>query len=211
MATVESVQRAPILAIGAAIQSLTTPGVFEETMLIEISGNLPCYSDTLRATGDGWRSDLVMLSMFGPRNAVRAAWANLSKSSGRRGRCGSITVGGRNVGMSEGISYLTVSAPLDRGLLHSVIFHPMLGHNAPDIGFIYQTGPDADRRYFARLARWCPVPLRITWCSLLWDLGRKHGSIVAMEGHGREVWRVSTSRDAWEPIVRDALVAGELR
>lgn len=180
-------------------------------MLIEIKGNLPCYSDTLRVEGSQWRSDLVMLSMFGPRNAVRAAWANLSKSSGRRGRCGSIAVGDRTVSMSEGVGYLTVNAPLERGLLHMVIFHPMFSHNAPDVGSFYQTGPDADRRYFARLARWCPVPLRAAWRSSLWELGRKHGPIAQAEGHGREAWKVTTTREAWEPIVRDALVAGELQ
>jgi hypothetical protein len=180
-------------------------------MLIEIEGALPCYSDTLRVCGEGWRSELVMLSMFGPRNAVRAAWASLSKSSGRRGRCGSITVGGRNVGMGEGVGYLTVNAPLDRGLLHTVIFHPMFSHNAPDAGSFYQTGPDAGRRYFTRLARWCPVPLRAAWRSSLWDLGRTHGAITQAAGHGREAWKVSTVTDTWEPIVREALLAGELQ
>jgi hypothetical protein len=179
-------------------------------MLIEIEGDLPCHSDTLRVRSGGWRTELVLLSLFGPRNAVRAAWATLSKSSGRRGRTGSICVGGRNVGLADGVAYSTVSAPLERGLLHSVIFHPMLSHNAPDVGFIYQVGPDASRRYFDRLARWCPVPFRATWRSALWDLGRKHGSIVQVEGHGRETWHVSTKRDVWEPIVRDALVAKEL-
>jgi hypothetical protein len=180
-------------------------------MLIAIQGALPCYSDTLRVDRSGHRSDLVMLSMFGPRNAVRAAWANLSKSTGRRGRCGSIAVGDTTVGLSEGVGYLTVSAPLDRGMLHMVIFHPMFSHNAPDVGSYYQTGPDAERRYFARLARWCPVPLPTAWRSPLWDLGRKHGAIVCADGHGREAWKVSTVTDTWEPIVRDALVAGELR
>lgn len=177
-------------------------------MLTEIEGDLPCHCDTLRVSG---RSDLVMLSMFGPRNAVRAAWANLSKSSGRRGRCGSITVGGRNVSMSEGVGYLAVNAPLDRGLLHMVIFHPMFSHNAPDIGSFYQTGPDASRRYLVRLARWCPVPLRDPWGPSLWELGREHGAIVQMEGHGREAWQVSTARDTWEPIVRNAIIAGGLQ
>jgi len=180
-------------------------------MLLKIEGDLPCHSDTLRARSNGWCSELVLLSMFGPRNAVRAAWATLSKSSGRSGRTGSITVGGQSVRMSTDVAYLTVNAPLERGLLHCVIFHPMFGHNAPDLGFIYQTGPEAERRYFERLARWCPVPLRTAWCPTLWDLGRTHGAITPVDGHGREAWHVSTKRDVWEPIVRDALVAGELR
>lgn len=180
-------------------------------MLIEVDGDLPCYSDALRVRGDGWRSELVLLSMFGPRNAVRAAWAKLSKASGRRGRRESISVGGKSVAMADGVSYSTVSAPLERGLLHTVIFHPMLSHNAHDLGFIYQVGPDASRRYFDRLARWCPVPLRAAWRGPLWDLGRAHGAIVEVRGHGREVWHVTTTRDAWEPIVRDALVTKELQ
>jgi hypothetical protein len=179
-------------------------------MLLEIEGDLPCHSDTLRTHGDTWRSDLVLLSMFGPRNAVRAAWANLSKVSGRRGRHGSISVGGKTVGMRENVAYSAVHAPLERGLLHCVIFHPMLGHNAPDTGSFYQVGPNADRRYFTRLARWCPVPFRSSWQAPLWDIGRENGTIVEVNGHGREVWHVSTKRESWEPLVRDALISGEL-
>lgn len=179
-------------------------------MLLQVEGNLPCHSDTLRVRSEGWRSELVLLSMFGPRNAVRAAWATLAKTSGRRGRHGSIVVGGTNIGMKEDVSYSVVNAPLERGLLHSVIFHPMLSHNAPDTGFIYQVGPEAERRYFDRLARWCPVPLRKTWCAPLWDVGRENGAITEVKGHGREVWHVSTTRDVWEPIVRDALISGKL-
>jgi len=180
-------------------------------MLIEVCGDLPCHSDALRVYGDGWRSELVLLSLFGPRNAVRAAWATLSKSQARRGRTGSIRVGDRTVGLAEGVAYTTVQAPLERGLLHSVMFHPLLSHHAPDRGFFYQVGPDAALRYFPRLARWCPVPFRTSWREALWDLGRAQGAIGYVQGHGREVWRVSTTRDAWEPIVRDALVAGKVR
>jgi hypothetical protein len=180
-------------------------------MLIEIEGDLPCHSDTMRVIGDGWRSEVVLLSMFGPRNAVRAAWATLAKVSGRRGRVGSIRAGGDNVGLAGGVAYSTVTAPLERGLLHCVIYHPMLSRNAPDVGFIYQVGPDASRRYFDRLARWCPVPLRTSWCAPLWDLGRERGAIALMNGHGREVWNLSTKRDVWESIVHDALLAGGLQ
>jgi hypothetical protein len=179
-------------------------------VLIEIDGDLPCHSDTLRVRGEGWNTEIVLLSMFGPRNAVRAAWAKLSKSSGRRGHRQPISVGGENAKLAEGVTYSTVSAPLERGLLHTVIFHHMLGHNAPDLGFIYQTGPDASRRYFDRLARWCPVPLRADWRAPLWDLGRRAGAITVLKGHGREAWHVTTKRDAWESIIREALVAGEL-
>lgn len=181
-------------------------------MLLEIKGDLPCYSDTLRVSGaaGAWRSDLVLLSMFGHRNAVRAAWAKLSKAAGRRGYHESIDVGGTSVAKAVGVAYTMAHAPLERGMLHCLIWHPMLGHNAPDVGFVFQTGPDAERRYFDRLARWCPVPLRAAWRTPLWSIGRAHGAIVEMGGHGREVWHVSTKRDVWEPIVRDAIVAGEL-
>lgn len=181
----------------------------EPPILLEIAGDLPCHSNALRVLGEGWRSEIVLLSMFGPRNAVRAAWATLSKSTGRRSR-GSIDVGGTRVTMSEGVTYSTVTAPLGRGLLHSLTFHPMLSHNAPDVGYFYQAGPNPDQRYFNRLARWCPVPLRTSWREPLWSIGREHGAITELRGHGREVWHVATTREIWEPIVRDALVAGEL-
>jgi len=179
-------------------------------MLVEIQGSLSCYSDALRVDGHGYHSALVLLSLFGPRNAVRAAWATLVKSSGRK-RTGSIAVGDTRAGLKEGVGYSTVSAPLERGLHHIVIFHPMLSHNAPDLGYVYQVGPDASRRYFDRLARWCPVPLRTSWCGRLWNLGRQAGAITELAGHGRDVWRVATTREVWEPIVRDAVVSGELQ
>lgn len=178
-------------------------------MLLEVEGDLTCYSDSLRVRGDGWRAELVLLSIFGPRNAVRAAWAKLSAST-RRGQ-GSIQIGGKHVAKAEGASYTTQSAPLERGLVHCVIFHQQLGHNAPDRGFIFQTGPDAERRYFDRLARWCPVPFRGAWRESLWAIGRERGAIAEVAGHGREVWRIDTTREIWEPIVKDALIAGELR
>lgn len=180
------------------------------TPLLLVEGDLPCYSDTLRMHGDGWRSELVLLSLFGPRNAVRAAWATLASSYGRKGYRKSIGVGNTHVALHENVAYSTVQAPLERGLLHTVIFHPMLGHNAPDLGYFFQVGPDADQRYFDRLARWCPVPLRTSWRAPLWDLGCARGAITELKGHGKDVWYVSTARDTWEPVVRDALLAGDL-
>lgn len=185
--------------------------MLEGPTLLEIGGDLPCYSDTLRTDGTGWRSGVVLLSMFGPLNAVRAAWANLHRVSGKRGRCGYISVGGRNVGLQENIAYSSATAPLDRGLAHILIFHPMLGHNAPDLGFIYQVGPDASERYFDRMARRCPVPLRKSWRASLWGLGRAHGAIVPIDGHGFDVWNVATTRDVWEPIVAAGIKSKELR
>lgn len=179
-------------------------------ILLEIKGDLPCHCDTLRVRGEGWRSELLLLSMFGPRNAVRAAWATLSKGASRSGHRETIDVGGTNVSKSDA-AYFTNTAPIGRGLLHCIIYHQQLSHNAPNLGHILQTGPEAERRYFDRLARWCPVPMRGAWREKLWDLGRERGAIVEMRGHGRELWQISTARDVWEPIVREAIVAGELR
>lgn len=179
-------------------------------MLVEIDGDLPCHTDAFRVSGEGYHSGLVLLSALGPVNAVRASWAKLFKVSGRR-RSGSITVGGRSVGLMENIPYLTASAPLDRGHVHMVVFHPMLGHNAPDLGFVYQVGPDAPLHYFDRMARWCPVPMRPSWRAPLWALGREHGAIVPLTGHGREVWHVATTREVWEPIICGALSSKELQ
>jgi hypothetical protein len=181
-------------------------------ILLEVKGDLPCHCDTLRVRGDErhYRSELLLLSMFGPRNAVRAAWAKLSKGASRGGHRESIDVGGTSVAKSDA-AYFTGFAPLGRGLLHCLIYHHELSHNAPNLGRVLQVGPDAGRRYFDRLARWCPVPMRSEWRAPLWDLGRAKGAIVEMRGHGREVWHVDTTRETWEPIIRDALVTGELR
>lgn len=190
--------------------STVVQGMSATSPILRIEGDLACYSDALRTHGDGWRSELVLLSMFGPRNAVRAAWATLSSSYGRKGYRKSIKVGTSNVSLHESVTYSTVQVPLERGLLHCVIFHPMLGHNAPDLGYFFQVGPGADQRYFDRLARWCQVPLRATWRVPLWSIGCERGAIVELKGHGRDVWHVSTSADIWGPIVRDALLTGDL-
>jgi hypothetical protein len=184
-------------------------------VLLEIKGDLPCYCDTLRVhTSDdgGYRSraELVLLSMFGPRNAVRAAWAKLFKAASRGGHRDSIEVGEQHVSLSDR-AYFTVTAPIGRGLLHSVIFHSQLGHNAPDLGYLYQTGPAAERRYFDRLTRWCPVPMRTTWREPLWELGKAAGAVLEVRGHGREAWRVDTTREVWEPILTTAIREGALR
>lgn len=182
-------------------------------MLLEIKGSLPCYSDALRVIPrehDYGSAKIVLLSMFGNRNAVRAAWARLSKAASRSGYRESIDVGGASVAKSND-NYSTVFAPIGRGRLHCLIWHQQLGHNAPDTGVVYQAGPDASTRYFDKLAKRCPVPVRASWAPALWTIGRDKGAIKLLEGHGREVWSIDTSRETWEPILRDAILAGELR
>jgi hypothetical protein len=182
-------------------------------MLLEIKGTLPCYSDALRVIpreSNYGASKLVLLSMFGNRNAVRAAWAKLSKAASRSGYRESIDVSGTPVAKSNDDSYSTVFAPIGRGRLHCLIWHQQLGHNAPDTGVVYQAGPDASTRYFDKLAKRCPVPLRAGWAPALWTLGQEHNAIKLLEGHGREVWSIDTTRETWEPILRDALIAKEL-
>lgn len=181
-------------------------------ILLEVKGDLPCHCDTLRVRGgERWgAAEILLLSMFGPRNAVRAAWAKLSKAASRGGHRESIDVGGTSAKKSDA-AYFANFAPLGRGLLHCILYHQQLSRNAPNLGHILQVGPEVERRYFDRLARWCPVPLRAEWRAPLWDIGRAKGAIVEMPGHGLEVWQVSTTREVWEPIIRDAIVAGELR
>lgn len=182
-------------------------------MLLDVKvEGMSAYADVLRFEpghyGNG--GSIVLLSMFGPRNAVRAAWARLSESTRKGRHSTSIAVGEFHVSKGEA-SYTTISSPLPgRGLTHTVIVHQQLQRNAPDIGFFYQVGPDADRRYYDRLARYCAVPLRRDWSAALWSLGITAGTVSPVVGHGLEVFRISTDADAWAALVKNAIVSGLL-
>lgn len=168
-----------------------------------IGDELRCYADTLRYEEPG---RIVLLSMFGPRNAVRASWAKLVQHT-RRTYMPGIHVGGVYVSKEANTSYFSAHAQIGRGLLHTLLFHPHLSVNAPDTGCFYTLDAAG---YFARLAPRCPVPFRAGWADALWRLGLAAGAVRALPGHGREVWRVATTSDSWAPIVTAALAAGEL-
>lgn len=191
-------------------QSIVSDASANDPILV-VDGALPCYCDTLRAFGGSYYggSTLVLLSLFGPHNAVRAAWADLFKAT-RRKYVNGIRIGGQEVKRDNDLAYVSSSASLGRGLLHLVVFDPRLGHLAPAEEFFLQAGPNADELYFDRLSRWCPIPFRASWRARLWELGRAAGAITLLPGHGREVWRVTTTREVWEPIVTTAITDGSL-
>lgn len=181
-------------------------------LVLEVEGDLTCYSDTLRTDGR-YGADIVLLSLFGARNAVRAAWAKLAKDSRKKYTEG-IKVGERHVRRGEETGYMTTSAPLGRGLVHIVTFDLMLGRGAPDRGFYFHAAPstssNAPGTWYERLFRCCEIPLRVEWAPVLWDLGLAAGAIVELKGHGRCVWKVETGTKAWAPIVKEGILSRQL-
>lgn len=173
---------------------------------------ISCWTDSLRvSSNDRYSTSLVFLSLFGPRNAVRALWARLfdERSGGlvlddspAEYRCGYY--------LMKGVKYISLSAPLGKQTLHQVVIHPEATHQvSPFLGHFYQVGPSPEERYFARLNRACPVPFRSSWREPLWRLGLQAGLIQALGGFGLPGYRVDTT-DAWAGVVKSAIEKGEL-
>lgn len=193
----------------------TATDVPDETTgpLLEVAGDLACYCDTVRGTTryyDEHSLEILLLSLIGPTNAVRAAWAKLVAAA-RSKTAPSIRIGGYSAARNVDTTYHSATAPLGRGLLHLIMYHPSLSALAPATESFYVVGPDAEVSYFDRLSRWCPIPFRSAWRDVLWERGRAANVITLQPGHGREVWSVATTRESWEPIVVDALTDGSIR
>lgn len=175
-------------------------------------GNLKCWTDTVRIAGDNsWVNPVVILSLFGPRNAVRAAWARLCGGKGRARRYGNnLNVGDYQVALDETVKYITIQTPMSRQMLHIVMLHPMATHQAsPFTTWFYQVGPEPEERYFARLNRVCPVPFKPEWQETLWKLGQEEKLITPLRGAGLPGYLVDAS-DKWGKLVKDGLLSGKL-
>lgn len=172
-------------------------------------GKWRAWCDTVRATA---RGEIVVLSMFGPHNAVRAIWARMVGSRLP------VVVGAAD-GMSDddtykladdGAGYFRAQAPLDHQRLHTVLLHASTTHHASPFSTQFaQVGPRPEVAYFARLSRFCPVPLRDSWRESLWVLGQREGLIVELQGHGMPGYAVDAT-DAWAGVVRGGIETGAL-
>lgn len=170
---------------------------------VEAKG-MTCWSDSLRTVGYG---DVVVLSMFGDRNAVRAAWATIFN----RKRWPCVRVGESSVSRREGEAYSTIQQSLGRGLLHVVI----VALKATRMGStfessFYQLGPQADDLFFSRLTQRCRVPMRPSWQPEIWKIGVESSAIRLLPGYGLPCYEVDTSTDTWGPLIKDALCSGRL-
>ena len=170
---------------------------------VEAKG-MQCWSDTCRTSGHGVA---VLLSMFGNRNAVRAAWATFFN----RSRWPTIRIGEDHVSRMEDAPYSTVQAPLGKGLLHLIVVHGAATRQQSAFDdFFFQVGPRSEERFLDRFARRCPVPVRPSWQGEIWRLGLEKDLIWPLVGHGLPVYHVRTGVDAWGPVIKEAVVSGRL-
>jgi len=170
-------------------------------------GGLWCWADGARFLhANQWHQDVVALSMFGARNAVRAAWARLSS----RTRAASLTIGQSYAYLVEGEKYVTIQAPMARQMLHLIVVHPAATHQfSPFAKSFFLVGPEPEVRFFARLNRMCPIPFRPTWREALWSMGREHNLIKPLPGFGIPGYTVDTT-EAWAPIIKAGIENGGL-
>lgn len=170
---------------------------------VEAKG-MTCWSDTCRYVG---HRDVVLISLFGPRNAVRAAWATFFN----RKRWPSVEVGDDHARRVEDAAYSTIQTPMGKDL-HTIIVHAAATRQHSSFAdAFFQVGPRAEERFFDRLARRCPVPMRPSWRDEIWRLGIEKDAIWPLAGFGLPVHHVRTEGEIWAPIVKEALVSGRLR
>lgn len=173
---------------------------------VECNG-LKAWADSVRFFNlhSYWRTEVAMISMFGPRNAVRASWARFlqKKSSG-------VQVGDQTACLVEGVKYISIQTPMTRQMLHVVLLHPACTHQfTPFADNFIQVGPEPEIRYFSRLNRMCPIPFRPTWREPLWHLGIENELIVPLPGCGMPGYVIHTT-GKWSEVVKSGIQNGVL-
>jgi hypothetical protein len=170
------------------------------------SQGMTCWADSSRQLSGGWSGGLVFLSMFGDRNAVRAAWATLSNR-----KRDSVQVGDAYLKKMDEASYSTISAPLGKGSVHLMILHSdMTRMSSSFVTSFYQVGPNAEERFYERFTRLCMVPMRPSWRDEIWKMGTEANLFSLLPGFGLPVYSINTDDEKWAPLVKDALLAGRI-
>lgn len=165
-----------------------------------------CWSDAIRHDGD-----IVFLSLFGHRNAVRGIWASIV--SRKRGDPGIwIDSLGVRLRVADEERYTTISSSLhDRNSLHIVLVHnEATRQSTVTRDRFFQIGPDPSTKYFSRLTQLCRVPMRESWSDAIWQIGLRGKAIVPVFGFGISVHKIDTHVDTWAPLVKQAIVDGVL-
>lgn len=174
-------------------------------MITVTSRGMTCWADSYRQVGYG---GIIFLSIFGDRNAVRAAWASLFSRKKWEG----INVGDNHARCTEGAHYSTISSPIGKGSLHAMVLHSSMTRQAStfDTSF-FQAGPDGAVRFFDRFSQMCAVPLRPEWREVIWQMGIEAKLIKPLAGFGLDIHEITTETKEWAPLVKDAVLDGRLR
>lgn len=179
------------------------------------SGKLQVWSHGARTTPR--HSGAAMISLYGVRGAVRAAWAKLADRTTR------LSIGTDSYYLDKDVAYMTINAPLPqtgvpaglrhRDLQHTILAHPTMSplRSTPNADFLVPGGEGLIPRFFARLDAACPVPFRASWARALWDAGLAgepyQRPIHLCPGFGLEVYQVSVAEDVWHTIVKTLLAS----
>lgn len=164
--------------------------------------------------------ELVFLSMYGNRNAVRGCWAklvgrpipakNTRKSRGRyTGDEFKINVGGVDITINPEQRPLSVhSQYADQH--HVVMLNPALSDFASaKLDYLLMLGDHTS--LVARLSQFVSIPMRREWSEYLWRVGIEKKFIRKFEGFGTQVSSVSKDFNTWLDIVKAGLTSGEIR
>lgn len=157
---------------------------------------------------------LVFLSMYGPQNAVEAAWARLLGIRKKRSEDayyyddkGKIMIEGDQIRIDPHHRPVSVKSALSEGKMHLVCVDPALttfhGANA---SFFYFADPPSEFR--SRLGRHLSIPTHSDWNDWLWGTGISSSLVQLLEGFGHEVYRVDANQDQWLPLIQEALLNG---
>lgn len=170
-------------------------------------GGQACWSDTARAHN----GKIVILSMYGPRVAVRALWAALVRQQRNEWNGGvEVSEVGR-VTIDLENRPVTTKAPLGGNAWHVVLVDPAAtprwGIDQPH--FIH-VGEPGSNSWVRRLSRQTNVPLRPEWAPWLWAKGVENKTVVEHAGFGTQSWHVHCDHGDWADIVTNALREGEL-
>lgn len=174
-------------------------------MLVTIrNGGISCWSDLYRVD-----SGVVVISLFGPRNSVRAIWARMSAK--RSYEQIDTDVGLTGISLNSERSYVTMQTPLSRGDLHLVVLDLQATNQGSFFkDHFYLVGDDAPETFFNKLNSRCRVPFRAEWAGYLWAQANERGDIYALRGYGAEAYYVPTDTDTWSEIVKAGIESGEI-
>ena len=166
------------------------------------TGGLVCFADSLRKAP---HQGCVFLSLFGPRNSVKGAWARLV---GRRRSA--IYIGDDYLSLEDGARYVTLNKTLKGDNLHLVLIHPNATNQVSvhSSGFFHLGPRDG---WFEKFNRMTAIPLKEEWESFLWRKGLAADLIKPCAGFGLPAVTVSVADHLWGPLVTQGVCAGELK
>lgn len=170
------------------------------------AGKHTCWAESARYAG----SQIVLLSLFGTSNVVRAVGAHLSKKN----EYASIPGWSQWLRLGDQ-SYARCHQTLGNDLHHMVIIdrRATLTGSAwdPTLYMVAKSPGEAKANWLQRFAPRCPVPLRPEWAPTLWDKGVESGAIRELDGFGMLCYTLFTDEQRWLGLVGDAIRQGEIQ